>query len=225
VPFKASVYAGLPPGVKADLALVEKSYAEWWVVEVEMDHHSLESHVLPQTRKLAIAKYGDDEAAKLCEGCAELDSAKTRKLVKECQPKVLVVVNKPKPDWAKKLAEFEAKLVVFEMFNAGDDDFIYRVNGDHPVGKCDLISACRPSPLMNRWLMVQSPISFAAIKEKQFSIEFDGGTTTWKRFDQDNQVYLFTEGPYPLPDNKDFQLIRRGDGQLAFEAIPKGANP
>ena len=225
VPFKANVYAGLPPGVKADLALVEKSYVEWWVVEVEMDYHPFESHVLPQTRKLANAKYGDDEAAKLCDSCSDLDPAKTKKMVKEFQPKVLVVVNKSKPEWAKRLAEFDAKVVVFEMFTAGNDDFVYRVNGEHPVGKCELISTCRPNRLMNRWLVVESPISLAAIRDKEFSIEFNGGTTTWKRFEQDNELYLFTEGPYPLPDNKDFQLVRRGDGQLAFEAIPKGANP
>jgi hypothetical protein len=225
VPFKANVYAGLGSGVKTDLALVEKSYVEWWVVEVEMDHHPFESHVLKQTRKLANAKYGDEEAAKLCEGCSELDTTKTKQMIKDCQPKVLVVVNKPKPEWAKKLAEFDAKVVVFEMFTDGDGDFVYRINGDHPIGKCDLISTCRPSPLMTRWLVVESPISLAAVRETEFSIEFNGGTTTWKRFQQESHLYLFTEGPYPLPDNKDFQLVRRGDGQLAFEAIPKGANP
>jgi hypothetical protein len=204
VPFKANIYAGLGPGVKADLALVERSYAEWWVVEVEMEHHSLEIHVVPQVRKLVNGQYGDDEATKLCEGCAELDPAKTKKMVKDCQPKVVVVVNAPKPDWAERLAEFDAKVVVFEMFTAGDDDFVYRVNGDHPVGKSEILSTCRASPLMNRWLVVESPIVLAAIREKTFSIEFDGKTTTWKRFEQDNALYLFTEGPYPLPDNKDF---------------------
>lgn len=112
---------------------------------------------------------GDDEAAKLCEGCTDLDLVKTKKkMVKEFQPKVLEMVNKPKPDRAIKLAEFDGKIVVFEMFTAGD--FVYRVNGDHPVGKSELISTFRYSPLMNRWLVVESPISLG-VKETEFAIE------------------------------------------------------
>jgi len=225
VHFKANVHAGLSPGVKADLALVERSYYEWWVVEVELDHHSLEGHVLPQTRKLAAAKYGDDEAIKLCDECKDLDLAKTKKMVKECQPHVLVVVNKPKPDWAKRLAEFDAKLVVFEMFEAGPEEFVFRVNGDHPIGVCDVITTCRFDPLMTRWLSIETPISFDGMPQKEFSIEFNGCTTTWRKSEQDGQLWLHTQGPNPLPDKWDYQLIRLGDGRLSFEAIPKGAKP
>lgn len=225
VHFKANVYAGLDQGVKADLALVEKSYMEWWVVEVELDHRQLASHVFPQVQKLATAAYGDDEAAKLCVECRDLDLTKTKKMIKDCPPKVLVVVNRPKPEWAKKLTTIGAKLVVFEMFESGPDDFLFRVNGEHPVGLLDVVSTCRFDSLMTRWLLVENSIAFSGLSQSEFPIEYDGCTTTWKRSEQDNQLWLHTQGPNPLPDKWDYQLIRLGDGRLAFEAIAKGAKP
>jgi hypothetical protein len=225
VHFKANVHAGLGTGVKADLALVERSYIEWWVVEVELAHHSFEGHVLPQTRQLAMARYGDEEAAKLCQSCKDLDLVKTKRMIKDFQPRVLVVVNRPCPEWVPRLAEFDGKLVVFEMFTAGGDDFLFRVNGDHPVGESDRISICSFDPLMTRWLLIDTPISFAGLPDKEFSIEYDGFATTWTRVERDGRLWLHTQGPNPLPDKWDYQLVRRGDGRLAFEAIPKGTRP
>src|SRR5688572_1513008 len=50
----------------ADFALIHKTYRGWWVVEVELGHHSFEGHVLPQVRTLARAKYGAPEVEHLC---------------------------------------------------------------------------------------------------------------------------------------------------------------
>ena len=37
---------------KPDLALVDRDLRLWWVVEVELAHHSLKGHVLPQVEIL-----------------------------------------------------------------------------------------------------------------------------------------------------------------------------
>jgi hypothetical protein len=223
VHFKASVYAGSDPGVKADFALVERSYSEWWVVEVELEAHSFEGHVFPQARKLAHAAYGDPEAEKMCEECNDLDLTKTKALLKDHQPNVLVVVNRPKPAWVKKLATINAYVAVFEMFIAGESDYVFRINGVHPVGKSDKISAFRFDPLMRRWMIADTPISFAGITDHQFSIEHDGFTSTWKRFEQEDKLWLDPIGKNPLDDTYDYLLVRRGDGRFSFEKIAKGA--
>src|SRR6266853_4682229 len=61
VRFKKLVYSETD-GARADYALVEAQYRDWWIVEVEMGHHSLEDHVLPQVAILARAHYGEEEA-------------------------------------------------------------------------------------------------------------------------------------------------------------------
>jgi hypothetical protein len=220
VHFKASVYAGVA-GVRADLVLIERNYSEWWVVEVEMSHHSLSSHVLPQTRKLASASYLN-EAEKLCEGCSKLELSKVKKLLKENQPGVLVIVNKPCPEWVKPLEKFGAMVAVFEVFKSDDDEHLFRVNGEHPVGSAEVISLCRFDALMNRWLLVENPISLRVRNQTAFPIEFDGHTTIWAKYVATGKVWLHTpNGPNPLPDKFDYELVRRGDGQLAFNKIRK----
>jgi hypothetical protein len=222
VHFKASVYAGAD-GVKADMALIEKNYSEWWVVEIEMAQHSFESHVLPQTRKLAGASYGPDLATKLCDGCPRLDAAKVQVMVKEIHPRVLVVVNKPRPHWAKELKKIDALLAVFEMFKSDDDnEYMFRVNGEHPVGAAQLLSVCRFDDLMNRWLVVEDPIALRVSGQTHLTIEFEGHATEWVRKKMGSKVWLYTpHGPNPLPDRFDYELVRRGDGQLAFERRAK----
>ena len=67
VPFKTPVTSDVDADTrKPDFALVHKTYRSWWVVEVELGHHSLVGHVLPQVRTLAHAKYGAMEADYLC---------------------------------------------------------------------------------------------------------------------------------------------------------------
>lgn len=221
VHFKANVYAGAD-GVRADLVLIERNYSEWWVVEVEMAHHPFESHVLPQTRKLAIANYGVEEAEKLCAACSKLELPKVKAMIKEYQPRVLVVVNKPRPEWVNRLAEFEAMLAVFEIFKSDDEQHLFRVNGEHPIGTAEIISVCRFDELMNRWLVVENPISLRVPHQGTMTIEFDGHTTVWARFEVSGKVWLHTpNGPNPLSDKYDYELVRRGDGQFAFQILPK----
>lgn len=61
VPFKKIVFSEVS-SAKPDLALIDVHYRDWWVVEIEMGHHDLASHVLPQVRTLSEAKYGEEEA-------------------------------------------------------------------------------------------------------------------------------------------------------------------
>lgn len=216
VHFKANVYAQTE-GVKADFVLVERDYSEWWVVEVEKENHSLENHILPQTRKLRDAAYGDAEAEQLCEKCSDLDITKVKAMLKDQQPGILVVVNKPKPDWIKPLSTVGAMLAIFEMFKADNNEHLFRVNGEHPVGSAEVISICRFDELMNRWLIVENPIALRVPNQSKIVIEFEGHSTEWTRYDVSGKVWLYTEsGPNPLSDRFHYELTRRGDGQLAF---------
>src|SRR5262245_11308178 len=66
VPFKCDVVGDDGEKVKPDLALIGRDYKTWWVVEVELAHHSFADHVLPQVRRLATGDYGEYQANFLC---------------------------------------------------------------------------------------------------------------------------------------------------------------
>jgi hypothetical protein len=221
VHFKANVYAGAE-GVAADFALVERGYTEWWIVEVEMEHHNFESHIAPQTRKLAQAKYAEPEAIKLCEGCPKLDLEKTKRMLEDLPPRVLVVLNKPRPDWVKPLAKYGAIVAVFEIFQSEENKRLFRVNGEHPLGPTEAITLCHQDNLMRRWLLVETPASLNTTPGQRLTIIYRDHLTEWESFSDSGKTWLFPpKGPNPLSESFDFEIIRRGDGQLMFKEIPK----
>lgn len=126
VPFKILV-SSEEDRRKADFALIDKEYREWWVVEVELGHHSLEGHVLPQVRTLSRASYGLPEAEYIHKRLPSLDQRAVLDMMKGKQPQVLVVVNTPKPDWTKALAPHGAAVAVFEVFRSHDNRHTFRI--------------------------------------------------------------------------------------------------
>jgi hypothetical protein len=73
---------------KADLALVDRHYRFWWVVEVEMSSHSLSGHVSPQVLRLSHAEYGNVQASYLAVKEPDLDPNRLREMMKGSQPRV-----------------------------------------------------------------------------------------------------------------------------------------
>lgn len=218
VKFKTTVYAGTE-SAKADFALIERGYTEWWIVEVEMEHHLLNNHVLPQIRTLANAAYGDEEAKKLCDGCHGLNLDRVKTMLKANQPRVLVVVNKPRPDWIKSLAKYEAKLAIFEVFRSANSEYLFRINGEHPIGPSEVISNCAFDSFMSRCLLVESPGGLGVQPQGKISIVYEDHITEWERLDTGGKVWLIAPGPNPLPEGFDFELIRRGDGHFMFRKV------
>src|SRR5262249_8874925 len=122
------------------------------------------------------------------------------------------------------LAEFGAKVAVFEMFKDADDKLLFRINGEHPQGRIDSISKCRFDPLMRRSLVLETHTCFAgAPGETVYRIDFEGRSSDWKLVKVKGQAWLEPiSGPNPLPDSCEFELIRHGDSRLSFERIAKG---
>ena len=64
IPFKIAVESEHGRKVP-DLALVDTAYREWSVVEIEMAHHSLRGHVIPQVEVFAQGAYGEEHVQHL----------------------------------------------------------------------------------------------------------------------------------------------------------------
>jgi len=215
VPFKTTVYAD-DAAAKADLALIEKNYREWWVAEVEMGHHSLESHVLPQVRTLSRAVYGEEEVRRLASKCPALDIARLVDMTKGTQPKVIVIVNTPRPTWGPILKRYDALLAVFEIFRSQKNEFVFRLNGEQPTCAPNLLSGCMFDPLLPRFLMVNSPAALNVAPRAKVSIFHHGQITEWERIDSSDKVWLSPVGPNPLSPNMRYDILRLPNGDLIF---------
>ena len=208
-----------------DLALIDLEYRNWWVVEIEMANHSLETHVLPQVETLASAKYGEDEANYLIAQNNKLIRNRLLDMMKGVQPRVLVVVNGIVPNWIVPLNKFNAILQVIEIFRSDDNQHIFRVNGTNPISlRQDIVSDCHSDITIPRLVVIDSPASLGISSGDRIEIEFEGGITEWERIDSKDTVWLSPIKRNPLDYADNYQLIRDESGALHFERSIKRRN-
>ena len=201
-----------------DLALVERGYRDWWVVEVELSCHSLRAHVEPQVRTLATGRYGPDEAAKLACGDSRLAAHLLEDMVKGTQPRVLVVVDKPVPMWHDVLKPWDARVAIFEVFRSDANKYLFRLNGDQPGGTEQVVSLCSLDPRLPSLMRIASPASLGCRAGEAIQIWHEGGTTEWARVDAADTVWLSPVSTHALRPGHEYAIVRHGDGHL--ELVP-----
>ena len=202
-----------------DLALVDRDYRFWWVVEVEMAHHSLYGHVIPQVEVFARGKYGEEHANYIADRRHDLDRMALSDMVLGAQPRVLVVVNRNVPTWIEPLHRLDALVAVVEIFRSGRNRHILRVNGDYPEDEdASISSVCRLDRVLPNLLQIDSPATLGVTAGQPVAIEFNGGLTNWRRLDSSDQVWLVPSGRNPLVANQEYQILKDADNHLILRA-------
>ena len=200
-----------------DLALVDFTYRFWWVVEVEMAHHSLYGHVIPQVEVFTRGRYGDEHAKHLASKRDDLDRSALLDMIMSAQPRVVVVVNRSVPDWIEPMHRLDAIVTIVEIFRSGRNQHILRVNGEYPEGQdAHIASLCRLDSTLPSLLQVDSPAALGVSTGEQIAIEFNGGMTKWSRLDTADKVWLVPSGRNPLVANQEYQIMRDADNRLAL---------
>jgi hypothetical protein len=215
VPFKATVSSD-DNSAKPDLALIERSYREWWVVEVELGKHSFKGHVLPQVRTLATATYGEDEARDLCTAGPELELQRVLDMVKGRQPRVLVVVDTERSEWVQPLKTFDAELLVLQMFRSDHNEHAFRIDGYLPAPLGSVISECSFDKLLPRFLVVHSPALLGPSAGKILRIRYGKYVTEWQRIESKDKIWLSPARQNPLLRGENYQIVKSEDGSLEF---------
>ena len=201
-----------------DLALVDKQYRHWWVVEVEMAHHSLQHHVLPQIETFASGTYGREHAEHLAKQSTAIDLDRAYDLVRGELPRVLVVVNQNTPSWIEPIHRLNGLLSVVEVFRSSRNHHVMRVNGDRPPSNpTNKLSKCRLDPLVPRLLQVDSPAALGLTDGEIVSILFKDGYTEWQRMGVSNQVWLNPIHRNPLKRGCEYSIVRSSDGNICIE--------
>lgn len=204
-----------------DMALIDRNYRYWWVVEVEMAHHSLHSHVLPQVEVFARGRYGEEHANHLANKRDDLNRASLQDMIMGAQPRVLVVVNRSVPNWIEPIHRLDGLVTVVETFRSGRNQHILRVNGDYPEGEDgNIASLCRLDNVLPNLLQVDSPATLGVSTGEQIAIAFNGGLTNWSRLDTSNRVWLVPSGRNPLVANQEYLILRDSDDRLILRARP-----
>lgn len=204
-----------------DLALIDRSYREWWVVEVERSDHNLFHHVLPQVEVFARGSYGVDEAEHLIRKAPELDERAIREMMRGLQPRVLVISNADDPTWRDAFARYQALLTVVEVFRSKANRHVLRLNGDYPDLAGDVLSICRVDPLMPRLLIVESPATIKDV-ESPIQIDYGGAVSRWSKVGASDRVWLTPHRSNPVElAAGPLVLLRTEDGRFKIEPVKK----
>jgi hypothetical protein len=217
VSFKKAIHSDNDSRIP-DFALIEKRYRNWWVVEIEMAHHSLHGHVLPQVQTFANGKYGTEHVEYLVAHSKEIDPVVVGDMVKGTQPRVLVVVNKTCADWVEPIRRHGGLLAVVEVFRSGRNQHVLRVNGEAPRSIApQMVSTCRLDSLVPRLLQIDSPAALGVDAGGTLSITFGQGITDWQRVETQRSVWLNPLGRNPLTAKKTYMIMRDQNGLLLFQ--------
>lgn len=221
IPFKKLVPVKNPntgefEKVKPDLAFVSKDYREWWVVEIEMGYHSLNSHVIPQVEKLKNADYTIDIAEYLAQA-SNLCATAIQKLIYNNDTQVLVIMNQLRHEWILPLTKLGAFVAVFETYMGDGGREMFRANGAYPLTTSDVLSPCRYHPVISSLLGIEEPENLDLPNNQGIlRLRFNNCLTEWKRVDADGKVWLQPISRSPLNRSKTYQILRQIDGQLVL---------
>ena len=217
IQFKARVESEVGAKIP-DFALIDKQYRHWWVVEVEMAHHSLQGHVLPQVETFATGQYGAEHAEYLATHSTAIERGQANDMIRGAQPRVLVIVNQNTPTWVGPIHRLDGLVTVVEVYRSDRNQHAFRINGDNlTVIPWRQVSACRLDPLLPGLLQIDSPAALEITHGHRISIGFRGGQTEWERTDVSNQVWLSPVGRNPLVKGQDYNILRNPEGTLYLE--------
>ncbi len=204
-----------------DMALVDRGYRSWWVVEVEMAHHSLYGHVMPQVEVFARGRYGEEHANYIADRHGGLNRESLVDMVRGAQPRVLVMVNRNVPDWFEPVHRLEGIITVVEVFRSGRNQHILRINGDYPeTADTRVASSCRLDSTLPGLLQIDSPASLGIVAGQDIEIEFNGGLTSWSRLDASDNVWLVPRGRNPLNAKQEYMIQKDSDDRLSLTIRP-----
>ena len=121
--YSAGKYAPLlesPWGaVRPDLVLVDTThYQDWWLVEVEMSHHSLYWHVADQVEKLGRAEIDDNAIEALLNSVKNLDPKRAIDMAKSTPPSLLCIADHIPDDWRQAVPRDRVTWMEVEAFRS-----------------------------------------------------------------------------------------------------------
>lgn len=215
VPFYMSVEG--PDGTvrKPDLALIDTHYREWWVVEIELHHHDLYAHVLPQIEVFVSGRYEAAHAGWLASKHPTLNRDRLAEMMLGVPPQVLVVVDSLSTDWAGPLAAAGAKLAIAEPFRNVADEHLLRINGMQPEPLGETLTRC--SRHLRRLWRVESPAALPAeLPDGGYSIEYEDVAVVWSVVRAQDMVFLKPVRGDVLSGLSVVDLTLRDDGTLEF---------
>lgn len=194
IPFSLKVSTSLGENSKPDLAMVRNDYEEWYIIEAEMGRHSWDGHVEKQVRVFSTGYYSPKKVAKYINSKENsLDISKLEEMIDQIPPKVMVIVNEPKPQWEIEIKKYKSYLSVFQIYKGLNGLELYRISGDTPFIYRDK-SHCSFVKGLSNTMEIYTPTFVSESNGSDIIVFFRGKTTKWKISKNNGKTYLVIAG-------------------------------
>jgi hypothetical protein len=202
-----------------DIIVIKKDYTEWWIVEVELKHHQLD-HISQQVRNFCNPDYN---AVILTTQILEkskhflnksLNKKKVNSLLKNENPKVLVIVDHEKSNWLKDIEKLGASVMILELYKNPKGEFAHRLLGKYPKIFTSE-THCKFHKKMLNVIEVNDSGFFNKFEEEStIEIFYSDRLTRWVLFSKNSKTYLrFSGTENPITSDGSFVLLRDKRGK------------
>lgn len=196
---------------KPDLALVAADFSHWFVIEVELFHHSLDGHVMPQ---VAAFRYGEPQPD--CQislaKALDIDVRRAATLIDKVPRSVAVIVNAHDDRWQYSLEAHSIQYVVMTVYGSNGSGYAIEMDGD--------LLATMESLGFGVYSATDSLIRLprlAALADGPLQIVGpEGALGEWKvQRDETNAWLMKVRGVADIPDQSRVQLVK-SDGRVSI---------
>jgi len=198
-----------------DLAVVEKRFRYWFVVEVEISTHSLQKHVLPQVRAFKRGDYGEEAKITLAKQLV-ISTDKAGTLLAFVPRYVAVVCNVLEPIWEKALLAENVQFMAIASYDGGyANKKALLVTGSLVAGEQSLGFG---RVLTSQQVIMTEINSFWQAKE--YKIIDPNGSTTWACTVDSSRAWLAKKrGLIQIPEGSIVQFVLQGEDQVEIRPL------
>jgi hypothetical protein len=130
--------------VQPDLVLIRRDYKGWMLVEVEVEGHSAQAHILPQLSKLARARANDEVLKRLRDSFINEHTLQNLELAISYKPEVTLAIHGSSENFQSKLNELGVYSLDIEIHSYPPDEYVLEVL-DREENYLDTGQICRRS--------------------------------------------------------------------------------
>ena len=200
VPFKKTIEGSGGQRNVPDIAVVAKDLSCWFIIEVELSHHSLKYHVIPQVKTFIDGEYTREHASYLHSKIGAYRETDLHSLLRFKRPIILVLVDSEsviEQNWHENLFEAGVKLGILEVFFSDLDDSIVMYSGYLPEKPRTAEVKLKKHAYFNALTCVRPPHSLADMHSAELTVDFNGAMHRLKILSSYQEAVLFL---YPQPE-------------------------
>ena len=208
----------LQEAIRADLALVAKSFDAWYLLFVVPARTVDMDSLVAKLESARLVDLGDRAARYLAREIDELDEGEARLLVREV-PGLVVVTDDPAHEWHETFtaAHLEVEIIVVEAFPIQDDGYAIRLNGQTtPEDDVCVIATCKEHPTLSTCLLVNWVASNARASPGNISLTYRGIVTHWELRPGDPAWQLHAVGTFPLLESPPYEILEGMGGTFSI---------